>query len=107
MIDNIRAAVTRYRYAHEYRAWPGPNSNTFTAYIAREVPDLGLDLPSNAVGKGFLPGGAIFAPAPSGSGFRPICSVAGSLGTGTRLLELVVHWMAHRDGYSKSGSLQR
>lgn len=28
-----------------------PNSDTFTAYIAREVPELGLDLPSNAVGK--------------------------------------------------------
>ena len=43
MIENIRAAVARYPYPHEYRAWPGPNSNTFTAYIAREVPELGLD----------------------------------------------------------------
>jgi hypothetical protein len=50
MIDNIRSAVGRYPYPREYRAWPGPNSNTFTAYIAREVPELGLDLPSNAVG---------------------------------------------------------
>ena len=55
---------------HEYRAWPGPNSNTFTAYIARQAPELGLDLPSNAVGKDFLPGGALFATAPSGSGFQ-------------------------------------
>ena len=70
MIDRIRAAVGRYLYPHEYRAWPGPNSNTFTAYIAREVPELGLDLPSNAIGKDFLPGGALFAMAPSGSGFQ-------------------------------------
>jgi uncharacterized protein DUF3750 len=70
MIDKICAAVARYPYPHEYRAWPGPNSNTFTAYIARQVPELGLDLPSNAVGKDFLPGGALFAAAPSGSGFR-------------------------------------
>jgi hypothetical protein len=70
MIENIRAAVTSYPYPHEYRAWPGPNSNTFTAYIAREVPELDLDLPSNAVGKDFLPGGALFAMAPSGSGFQ-------------------------------------
>jgi len=70
MIENIRAAVARYPYPHEYRAWPGPNSNTFTAYIAREVPELGLDLPSNAVGKDFLPGGALFAAAPSGTGFQ-------------------------------------
>jgi len=40
------------------------------AYIARQVPELGLDLPSNAVGKDFLPEGALFARAPSGSGFQ-------------------------------------
>ena len=38
MIEDIRAAVTSYPYPHEYRAWPGPNSNTFTAYIARAGP---------------------------------------------------------------------
>ena len=42
MIEGIAAAVARYPYPHEYRAWPGPNSNTFTAYIARQVPELGL-----------------------------------------------------------------
>jgi len=31
---------------------------------------LRLDLPSNAVGKDFLPEGALFAAAPSGSGFQ-------------------------------------
>jgi hypothetical protein len=70
MIDKVRSAVASYPYPHEYRAWPGPNSNTFTAYVARQVPELGLDLPSNAVGKDFLPGGALFAAAPSGTGFQ-------------------------------------
>jgi hypothetical protein len=70
IIEGIVAAVARYPYPHEYRAWPGPNSNTFTAYIARQVPELGLDLPSNAIGKDFLPEGALFAKAPSGSGFQ-------------------------------------
>jgi hypothetical protein len=70
MIDKVRAAIARYPYPHEYRAWPGPNSNTFTAFIAREVPELGLDLPSNAIGKDFLPEGALVAKAPSGSGFQ-------------------------------------
>ena len=80
MIENIRAAVYLYPYPHEHRAWPGPNSNTFTAYIAREVPELGLDLPSNAIGKDFLPGGALFAAAPSGSGFQvSLYGVAGML----------------------------
>lgn len=72
MIDKIRAAVDSYPYPQEYRAWPGPNSNTFTAYIARRVPELHLDLPSNAIGKDFLPGGALFAAAPSGSGFQAL-----------------------------------
>jgi hypothetical protein len=70
LIDKIRAAVDSYPYPHDYSAWPGPNSNTFTAYVARQVPELGLALPSNAVGKDFLPGGALFAAAPSGSGFQ-------------------------------------
>jgi hypothetical protein len=46
--------------------WPGPNSNSFLA----QVPDLAIQLPSNAVGKDFLPGGRVVAPAPSGSGFQ-------------------------------------
>ncbi len=70
LIERIRAAVASYPYPRAYRAWPGPNSNTFTAYIARQVPELGLQLPSNAVGKDFLPGGGVFAAAPSGSGVQ-------------------------------------
>jgi len=80
MIDKVRAAVASYPYPHEYTAWPGPNSNTFTAYVARQVPELGLDLPSNAIGKDFLPGGALLAAAPSGSGFQvSLYGVAGIL----------------------------
>ena len=32
--------------------------------------ELGLDLPSNAIGKDFLVRGALFAAAPSGTGFQ-------------------------------------
>ncbi len=70
VIGKIREAVASYPYPHEYRAWPGPNSNTFTAYVARQVPELGLALPANAIGKDFLPGGAIFGAAPSGTGIQ-------------------------------------
>jgi hypothetical protein len=70
LIERVSAAVTAYPYLHEYRAWPGPNSNTFTAFVARQVPELRLALPSNAIGKDFLPGGAVVAAAPSGSGFQ-------------------------------------
>jgi hypothetical protein len=70
LITKIRDAVAAYPYPHEYRAWPGPNSNTFTAFVARQVPELGLALPSNAIGKDYLPGGALFAVAPSGTGYQ-------------------------------------
>ena len=36
--------------------WPGPNSNTFTAWIARAVPELEVDLPATAIGKDYLGG---------------------------------------------------
>jgi Protein of unknown function (DUF3750) len=78
MIEKIRAAVASYPYPHCYRAWPGPNSNTFVAYIARRVPELGLSLPAHALGKDFLPQGRLAAAAPSGTGFQfSLCGLAG------------------------------
>ena len=56
MIAQVRAAVASYPYPNSYRPWPGPNSNTFLAHIARQVPDLAIQLPSNAVGKDFPAG---------------------------------------------------
>ena len=44
----------RYPYADSYRVWPGPNSNTFTAFVLREVPELRVDLPPTAIGKDYL-----------------------------------------------------
>jgi len=37
-IPEIEAAVAAYPYTREYRTWPGPNSNTFTAAVPRRVP---------------------------------------------------------------------
>jgi hypothetical protein len=68
LIRKVYQAAETYPYRQHYRVWPGPNSNTFTAYVARQVPDLRLDLPANAVGKDFLTGGAVVADAPSGTG---------------------------------------
>ena len=70
LIPKIDAAARTYPYAGPYRLWPGPNSNSFPAYIAREVPELGLVLPSSAVGKDFLPSGKFFTQAPSGTGYQ-------------------------------------
>lgn len=78
MIERIGQAVKTYPYADSYRTWPGPNSNTFVAHIARSVPELKLDLPPTAIGKDFIPGGSLFAWAPSGTGFQ--VSLYGVLG---------------------------
>ena len=55
MIPKVEAAVRDYSYrnAGDYRIWPGPNSNSFTAAVLRAVPELGATLPPNAVGRDF------------------------------------------------------
>ena len=62
--------MTAYPYPTSYRTWPGPNSNTFTAYVGRAVPGLRLDLPSTAIGKDYLPGPALAGLSPSGTGVQ-------------------------------------
>ena len=88
MIEQVRLAVANYPYPNTYRPWPGPNSTTFLAHIARQVPELVIQLPSNAVGKDFLPGGRLFATAPSESGFQvSLYGLAGILLAGREGLE--------------------
>ena len=70
VIRRIDAAARAYPHDREYRVWPGPNSNTFTAFVGRAVPELRLDLPPTAIGKDYLPNGGVFAPAPSGTGYQ-------------------------------------
>ena len=77
-IAKIAEAVESYPYVHEYRLWPGPNSNTFTAYVARKVPELKLDLPVTAIGKDYPVNGALFERTPSGTGYQ--ISLYGVLG---------------------------
>jgi hypothetical protein len=77
LIKRIDKAAHDYPYATTYTLWPGPNSNTFTAWIARAVPELQVDLPATAIGKDFI-GSHFVSSAPSGSGFQ--LSVAGILG---------------------------
>ncbi len=69
-IPRIRAAVASYPYAETYTMWPGPNSNTFTAWIGRQVPALELDLPPTAIGKDYQPADRIFSEAVSGTGYQ-------------------------------------
>lgn len=77
-IPKIQDAIARYPFRDQYVTWPGPNSNTFVAYLARQVPELRVTLPPTAIGKDFLPGGQLIASSPSGTGFQ--LSFAGLVG---------------------------
>ena len=68
LIGRIDSAARAYPYAGEYSAWPGPNSNTFTAWVARAVPELKVDLPPTAIGKDYSE--RLIDSAPSGSGVQ-------------------------------------
>ena len=78
VIARIDVAARAYPHAREYRVWPGPNSNTFTAHVARAVPELKVDLPPTAIGKDYLPNGRLVARSPSGTGVQ--VSLFGLLG---------------------------
>ena len=70
IIDGSEAAAVSYPWLGTYHLCPGPNSNSFVAYVARQVPALGLDLPPTAVGKDYLGPTTLFARAPIGSGWQ-------------------------------------
>ena len=77
LIEKIDQAAHSYPYVKDYTIWPGPNSNTFTAWVSRNVPELRLDLPPTAIGKDYL-GYRLVSQAPSGSGLQ--ISVFGLMG---------------------------
>ena len=88
LIKRVAKLASEYPYAKEYTLWPGPNSNTFVAWVTRQIPELQADLPATAIGKDYL-GGRVVGAAPSGSGFQ--FSLAGLLGfsaSGVEGLEL-------------------
>jgi uncharacterized protein DUF3750 len=72
-VDRLIARIDRlaqsYPYATRYSAWPGPNSNTFVAWITRALPELRVEFPPTAIGKDYLPA-AVLGAAPSGRGFQ-------------------------------------
>lgn len=78
IIPKIEQAAQSYPYPNTYNTWPGPNSNTFIAWIARAVPEMQLALPSNAIGKDYLPIKNFLSPAPSGTGYQ--LSIDGVMG---------------------------
>ena len=53
LIPRIAEAVDRYPWADEYTLVPGPNSNTFPAWLGLQIPELGLIMPFRAIGSGY------------------------------------------------------
>jgi hypothetical protein len=54
LIGQVHDAALSYPFDKEYKMWPGPNSNSFTAWVGLEVPELNLDLPFKAIGQSWM-----------------------------------------------------
>lgn len=76
-ISAIEEAARQYPWRNGYRIWPGPNSNTFVAWVVREVSGLDAELPPTAIGKDYL-GEDWYAQTPSSTGYQ--VSLGGLLG---------------------------
>jgi len=79
-IPAIRSVVAAYPHAGRgsYVVWPGPNSNTFVAAVARQVPELAPALLPTAIGKDFVSWPVYAGAAPSRTGLQ--LSLGGMLG---------------------------
>lgn len=53
LISAVEQAAQTYPWKTTYKVFPGPNSNTFTAWVAKQVPELELELPFSAIGRGY------------------------------------------------------
>jgi hypothetical protein len=80
LIPRVEAAIAAYPYAArgDYTVWPGPNSNSFVAWVVRNTDGFSAELPPVAVGKDYLGEGLRMARAASGSGV--VFSAGGFLG---------------------------
>jgi hypothetical protein len=80
VILQIRTVIESYRFSAygDYRAWPGPNSNTFVQTVLNAVPELHAVLPPTAIGKDFPYDGGWWGRTASGTGV--FVSLGGYLG---------------------------
>lgn len=53
LIEKVDEAARAYPWKNSYKVFPGPNSNTFTGWVARRVPELDLALPLSAIGSSY------------------------------------------------------
>ena len=86
LIPKIRAAVARYPYKRsgDYSVWPGPNSNSFVAYVLGAIPEAALPCrrrPSARTGGSAQASSASRRAAPASSSRWPACSASPSAGS--------------------------
>ena len=53
VVDFIEEMTLFYPYQENYSLYPGPNSNTYVAWIIKKFPELKIKLPWNAFGKNY------------------------------------------------------
>ncbi|SDB55021.1 DUF3750 domain-containing protein [Belnapia rosea] len=72
LIPRMQDAIEAYAWRNrgDYRAWPGPNSNTFVAALLDAVPEARVALPPTAIGKDFPYDGRWIRRTASGTGLR-------------------------------------
>jgi hypothetical protein len=87
LIPRIQESIARYPFAGSgaYRVWPGPNSNSFVAWVIRNTDGFAVELPPTAIGKDFISPGLGIAPAASHTGF--VISLWGVVGVTLALRE--------------------
>jgi hypothetical protein len=87
LIPKIRAAVARYPHSRigDYSVWPGPNSNSFVAYVLSAIPEAGIALLPTAVGKDWRCWTDIVGFTPSHTGVQ--LSLGGLLGVSVAWVE--------------------
>lgn len=78
IIQQVEKLIEDYPFTKTYSLYPGPNSNTFVAYLIRHIPELKIELPSHAIGKDYLGKTRLLALSPSATGAQ--LSIWGLLG---------------------------
>ncbi len=85
IIKQVKELSQDYPFSDKYTLWPGANSNTFVAYMLRNIPELKVELPPHAIGKDYLGADKFFSKTPSGTGYA--FSFFGALGLSLGLAE--------------------
>jgi hypothetical protein len=71
LIPRVEASIAGYPNAARgsYIVWPGPNSNSFVAWVVRNTEGFDVELPPVAIGKDYISNGLVVSHAPSRTGF--------------------------------------